>query len=53
MSTLICLTDSDPTLPLEMPDFSIVAFTTISVALILFLVVLFVLVQPKLKSLHR
>lgn len=53
MSTLIRLTDSDPSLPLEMPALSIVESTTTFVALILFLVVLFVLVQPKLKSLHR
>lgn len=47
-------TDSDPALPLGMPALSsIVASTASSVALILFLVVLFVLLQPKLKSLHR
>lgn len=46
--------DSDPALPLGMPALSsIVASTASSVALILFLVVLFVLLQPKLKSLHR
>ncbi|XP_073340159.1 sushi domain-containing protein 4-like [Pagrus major] len=45
--------DSDPTLPLGMPALSIVASTASSVALILLLVVLFVLLQPKLKSLHR
>ncbi|XP_074548827.1 sushi domain-containing protein 4-like [Halichoeres trimaculatus] len=43
----------DPTLPLGMPALSIVASTASSVALILLLVVLFVLLQPKLKSLHR
>lgn len=36
-----------------MPALSIVASTASSVALILLLVVLFVLLQPKLKSLHR
>ncbi|XP_070698213.1 sushi domain-containing protein 4-like [Pempheris klunzingeri] len=45
--------DRDPTLPLGMPALSIVASTASSVALILLLVVLFVLLQPKLKSLHR
>ncbi|XP_068195731.1 sushi domain-containing protein 4-like [Antennarius striatus] len=45
--------DSDQTLPLGMPALSIVASTASSVALILLLVVLFVLLQPKLKSLHR
>lgn len=45
--------DLDPTLPLGMPALSIVASTASSVALILLLVVLFVLLQPKLKSLHR
>lgn len=45
--------DSDPTLPLGMPALSIVASTASSVTLILLLVVLFVLLQPKLKSLHR
>uniref|UniRef100_A0A3Q3VU77 Sushi domain-containing protein n=1 Tax=Mola mola TaxID=94237 RepID=A0A3Q3VU77_MOLML len=43
----------DPSLPLGMPALSIVASTASSVALILFLVVLFVLLQPRLKSLHR
>ncbi|XP_034530605.1 sushi domain-containing protein 6-like [Notolabrus celidotus] len=45
--------DRDPTLPIGMPTLSIVASTASSVALILLLVVLFVLLQPKLKSLHR
>ncbi|XP_077477000.1 sushi domain-containing protein 4-like [Stigmatopora argus] len=40
-------------LPLGMPTLSIVSSTASSVALILLLVVLFVLLQPKLKSLHR
>ncbi|XP_051243031.1 sushi domain-containing protein 4 isoform X1 [Dicentrarchus labrax] len=50
-----CLMEQDhnPTLPLGMPALSIVASTASSVALILLLVVLFVLLQPKLKSLHR
>ncbi|XP_041950128.1 sushi domain-containing protein 6 isoform X2 [Alosa sapidissima] len=39
--------------PLAMPALSIVASTASSVALILLLVVLFVLLQPKLKSLHH
>ncbi|KAF7654801.1 hypothetical protein LDENG_00064570 [Lucifuga dentata] len=45
--------DHDPTLPLGMPTLSIVASTASSVALILLLVVVFVLLQPKLKSFHR
>ncbi|CAK6957131.1 sushi domain-containing protein 4-like isoform X3 [Scomber scombrus] len=45
--------DSNPTLPLGMPALSIVSSTASSVALILLLVVLFVLLQPKLKSFHR
>ncbi|KAM4543249.1 sushi domain-containing protein 4-like isoform 2-T2 [Odontesthes bonariensis] len=45
--------DRNPTLPLGMPALSIVASTASSVALILLLIVLFVLVQPKLKTLHR
>ncbi|XP_026007986.1 sushi domain-containing protein 6-like isoform X3 [Astatotilapia calliptera] len=45
--------DHSPTLPLGMPTLSIVASTACSVAFILLLVVLFVLLQPKLKSLHR
>ncbi|XP_067470027.1 sushi domain-containing protein 4-like isoform X1 [Thunnus thynnus] len=45
--------DSVPTLPLGMPALSIVSSTASSVALILLLVVLFVLLQPKLKSFHR
>ncbi|XP_048830444.1 sushi domain-containing protein 6 isoform X3 [Brienomyrus brachyistius] len=39
--------------PLGMPTLSIVASTASSVALILLLVVLFVLLQPKLKSFHH
>lgn len=39
--------------PLGMPALSIVASTASSVALILLLVVLFVLLQPKLKSFHH
>ncbi|KAF4071123.1 hypothetical protein AMELA_G00281430 [Ameiurus melas] len=39
--------------PLGMPALSIVASTASSVALILLLVVLFVLLQPKLKSIHH
>ena len=46
-------TDRDPALPLGMPTLSIVASTASSVALVLLLVVLFVLLQPKLKSFHR
>lgn len=49
----LSLTDHNPTLPLGMPALSIVATTASSVALILLLVVLFVLLQPKIKSLHR
>uniref|UniRef100_A0A3P8UI24 E-selectin n=1 Tax=Cynoglossus semilaevis TaxID=244447 RepID=A0A3P8UI24_CYNSE len=45
--------DHNPTLPLGMPTLSIVASTASSVALILLLVVLFVLLQPKLKSFNR
>ncbi|KAJ3613337.1 hypothetical protein NHX12_019587 [Muraenolepis orangiensis] len=50
-----CLMDGDrgPALPLGMPTLSIVASTASSVALVLLLVVLFVLLQPKLKSFHR
>uniref|UniRef100_M4AIR9 Sushi domain-containing protein 4-like n=1 Tax=Xiphophorus maculatus TaxID=8083 RepID=M4AIR9_XIPMA len=50
-----CVMEQDhiPTLPLGMPALSIVASTASSVALILLLVVLFVLLQPKLKSFHR
>uniref|UniRef100_A0A3Q3VVL9 Sushi domain-containing protein n=1 Tax=Mola mola TaxID=94237 RepID=A0A3Q3VVL9_MOLML len=44
---------SEPTSPLGIPAFSIVASTASSVMLILLLVVLFVLVQPKLKSFHH
>ncbi|XP_061599523.1 sushi domain-containing protein 4-like [Cololabis saira] len=52
---LSCIMEEDrnPSLPLGMPALSIVASTASSVALILLLVVLFVLVQPRLKSLHR
>ncbi|XP_011614960.1 sushi domain-containing protein 4 [Takifugu rubripes] len=52
---LSCLLEQDnsPRLPLGMPALSIVASTASSVALILFLVVLFVLLQPRLKSLNR
>ncbi|XP_028995081.1 sushi domain-containing protein 4-like [Betta splendens] len=52
---LSCLLDQDhdSSLPLGMPTLSIVASTASSVALILLLVVLFVLLQPKLKSFHR
>lgn len=45
-------TDKEPSSPLGIPALSIVASTASSVALILLLVVLFVLVQPKLKSFH-
>ncbi|XP_056447358.1 sushi domain-containing protein 6-like isoform X1 [Gadus chalcogrammus] len=45
--------DRDPKLPLGMPTLSIVASTASSVALVLLLVVLFVLLQPRLKSFHR
>nr|XP_057947032.1 sushi domain-containing protein 4-like [Doryrhamphus excisus]XP_057947033.1 sushi domain-containing protein 4-like [Doryrhamphus excisus]XP_057947034.1 sushi domain-containing protein 4-like [Doryrhamphus excisus] len=45
--------DRGATLPLGMPALSIVSSTASSVALILLLVVLFVLLQPKLKSFHR
>ncbi|KAK2891686.1 sushi domain-containing protein 4-like isoform X1 [Channa argus] len=45
--------DHDPVLPLGMPTLSLVASTASSVALVLLLVVLFVLLQPKLKSLNR
>ncbi|XP_069574807.1 sushi domain-containing protein 4-like isoform X2 [Brachyistius frenatus] len=45
--------DRNPSLPLGMPALSIVASTASSVAFILLLVVLFVLLQPRLKSLHR
>ncbi|XP_029352839.1 sushi domain-containing protein 6 isoform X3 [Echeneis naucrates] len=45
--------DKEPTSPLGIPALSIVASTASSVALILLLVVLFVLVQPKLKSFHH
>ncbi|XP_011610478.1 sushi domain-containing protein 6 [Takifugu rubripes] len=44
--------DKEPSSPLGIPALSIVASTASSVALILLLVVLFVLVQPKLKSFH-
>ncbi|XP_059212307.1 sushi domain-containing protein 6 [Centropristis striata] len=45
--------DKEPHSPLGIPALSIVASTASSVALILLLVVLFVLVQPKLKSFHH
>ncbi|XP_049595444.1 sushi domain-containing protein 6 [Syngnathus scovelli] len=45
--------DHDTSLPLGMPTWSIVSTTAGSVALILLLMVLFVLLQPKLKSFHR
>ncbi|XP_028858814.1 sushi domain-containing protein 6 isoform X1 [Denticeps clupeoides] len=45
--------EKDEHSPLAMPALSIVASTASSVALILLLVVLFVLVQPKLKSFHH
>ncbi|KAM9777201.1 sushi domain-containing protein 4-like [Neosynchiropus ocellatus] len=45
--------DDESALPLGMPALSIVSSTASSVALVLLLVVLFVLLQPKLKSLHR
>ncbi|XP_061552662.1 sushi domain-containing protein 6-like isoform X2 [Phycodurus eques] len=45
--------DRDGALPLGMPTLSIVSSTASSVALILLLVVLFVLLQPKLKTFHR
>uniref|UniRef100_A0A3P9IVQ3 Sushi domain-containing protein n=2 Tax=Oryzias TaxID=8089 RepID=A0A3P9IVQ3_ORYLA len=52
---LSCVMEQDrhPSLPLGMPALSIVASTASSVALVLLLVVLFVLLQPKLKSFHR
>ncbi|XP_061609044.1 sushi domain-containing protein 6 [Phyllopteryx taeniolatus] len=45
--------DKEPSSQLGIPALSIVASTASSVALILLLVVLFVLVQPKLKSFHH
>ncbi|XP_068198167.1 sushi domain-containing protein 6 isoform X2 [Antennarius striatus] len=45
--------DKEPNSPLGIPALSIVASTASSVALILLLVVLFVLVQPRLKSFHH
>lgn len=45
--------DKEPASPLGIPALSIVASTASSVALILLSVVLFVLVQPKLKSFHH
>ncbi|XP_061824918.1 sushi domain-containing protein 4-like [Nerophis lumbriciformis] len=50
--TCIMEQDRDRSLPLGMPALSIVSSTASSVALILLLVVLFVLLQPKLKSFH-
>lgn len=54
-SPLLCSSpaDKEPSSPLGIPALSIVASTASSVALILLLVVLFVLVQPKLKSFHH
>ncbi|KAJ7989102.1 hypothetical protein DPEC_G00316050 [Dallia pectoralis] len=50
-----CLLDQarDPAPPMGMPTLSIVASTASSVAFILLLVVLFVLLQPKLKSFNH
>ncbi|XP_034017757.1 sushi domain-containing protein 6 [Thalassophryne amazonica] len=45
--------DKEPNSSLGIPALSIVASTASSVALILLLVVLFVLIQPKLKSFHH
>ncbi|XP_036398101.1 sushi domain-containing protein 6 isoform X1 [Megalops cyprinoides] len=45
--------ERDPPSPLGMPTLSIVASTASSVALVLLLVVLFVLLQPKLKTFHH
>lgn len=45
--------DKEPSSPLGIPALSIVMSTASSVILILLLVVLFVLVQPKLKSFHH
>ena len=45
--------DKDAHTSLGVPTLSIVASTASSVALILLLVVLFVLLQPKLKSFHH
>lgn len=47
------LTGKEERSPLGMPALSIMASTASSVALILLLVVLFVLLQPKLKSFHH
>ncbi|XP_077394051.1 sushi domain-containing protein 4-like [Festucalex cinctus] len=49
----VMMKDHDASLPLGVPTWSIVSTTASSVALILLLVVLFVLLQPKLKSFHR
>lgn len=46
-------TEKEPNSPLGIPALSIVMSTASSVTLILLLVVLFVLVQPKLKSFHH
>lgn len=46
-------TEKDTHASLGVPTLSIVASTASSVALILLLVVLFVLLQPKLKSFHH
>nr|XP_033808252.1 sushi domain-containing protein 6 [Geotrypetes seraphini] len=45
--------DKDPHTTIGVPTLSIVASTASSVALVLLLVVLFVLLQPKLKSFHH
>lgn len=50
---VLCPSDKEPSSPLGIPALSVVASTVSSVALILLLVVLFVLVQPKLKSFHH
>ncbi|KAM4522187.1 sushi domain-containing protein 6 [Odontesthes bonariensis] len=45
--------DKEPISPIVIPALSIVMYTACPVALILLLVVVFVLVQPKLKSFHH
>lgn len=50
---LLSSADKEPSSPLGIPALSIVMSTASSVILILLLVVLFVLVQPKLKSFHH
>lgn len=47
------LSEKEPSSPLGTPALSIVIITAGSVAFVLLLVVLFVLVQPKLKSIHH